>query len=68
MPQIVPPQSKRKGELQELLNKQGGFSCHIVKAEINKVIVELRAVSEKEAKDIKTLYPKEVEEVLKRFE
>ncbi|MFV5702199.1 hypothetical protein ACM55F_10035 [Flavobacterium sp. XS2P12] len=61
------PQSKRKGELQQLLNKECGFSCHTVKKEIIAVIVEVRKVSLKEAMDTKTVYPKEVEEVLKRF-
>lgn len=66
MPDSI-PKSKRKSELQDLLNKKGGFSCHTVKAVINEVIVELRAVSLKEARDTKTIYPKEVEEILSRF-
>jgi hypothetical protein len=61
------PQSKRKKEMQELLNKKGGFSYHKVKEVMNEVIVEMRLVPENEAKHIKTLYPKEVEEVLYRF-
>lgn len=61
------PKSKRKKELQELLNKKGGFSCHTVRKVINEVIVELRLVSYKEATDTKTVYPKEVERILGRF-
>jgi hypothetical protein len=54
----------RKSELQELLK---GFSKRIVRKEIQEVIVDVRNVSIKEAKDIKTLYPSEVQEVLNRF-
>lgn len=64
MQQLTTPQALRKAELRELLN---GFPDRTVRAEINDVIATVRKVPLKEAKDIKTLYPGEVEEVLKRF-
>lgn len=51
----------------ELKNQLIGFNRLLIRKEIVEVIVELRGVSEKEAKDVKTLYPSEVEEVKKRF-
>ena len=51
----------------EIKNDLVGFSRVLICKEIVEVIVELRCVSEKEAKDVKTLYPSEVEEVKKRF-
>ena len=64
MQQLTKPQPLRKAELKELLN---GFPKRTVRAEINDVIASVRKVPLKEAKDIKTLYPGEVDEVLKRF-
>jgi hypothetical protein len=58
------PQPMTKGKLKQLLN---GFSTHTVQAEIIDSIATVRKVSLKEAKDTKTVYPGEVEEVLKRF-
>lgn len=65
MPQTTVPQPLRKAELKELLK---GFGRRLVVKEINEVIVENRKVPEKEAKNIKTLYPKEVTAILSRFE
>jgi|APLak6261660806_1056025.scaffolds.fasta_scaffold05466_1 hypothetical protein len=65
MTQITAPQPLRKSELRELLK---GFAQRVVKREIIEVIIEVRKVPEKEAKNIKTLYPKEVAAVLSRFE
>jgi hypothetical protein len=58
------PQPMTKGKLKKLLN---GFSTHTVQAEIIDSIVTVRKVSLKEAKDTKTVYPSEVQEVLNRF-
>lgn len=58
-------QPKRKAELQNLLQ---GFGREAVKKEVINVIMELRAVPLKEAQNVKTIYPKEVAEVLKRFD
>ncbi len=58
-------QPKRKAELQNLLQ---GFGRETVKKEVINVIMELRAVPLKEAKNIKTIYPKEVAEIFKRFD
>jgi hypothetical protein len=57
-------QPKKKKELQKILN---GFNCHTVRREINEVIKEFRKCSLKEAKDTKTVYPKEVDAVLAKF-
>lgn len=64
-PVIKVPQPIKKGKLKEMLN---GFSTHVVQSEIIDVIKTVRKVSIKEARDTKTVYPKEVAEVLKRFE
>lgn len=65
MSQLTVPQPMRKAELNELLK---GFGRRLVAKEIIEVIVENRKVPEKEAKNIKTLYPKEVTTILSRFE
>lgn len=65
MSQITVPQPLRKSELKELLK---GFGRRVVLKEIVEVIVEVRKVPEKEAKNIKTLRPNEVAVVLSRFE
>lgn len=59
------PQPLRKAELKEILI---GFPKRTVSAEIIDVIVNIRKVSLQEARNIKTLYPGEVEEILKRFQ
>jgi hypothetical protein len=61
---MIIPQPMSKGKLKQLLN---GFSTHTVQSEIIDSIATVRKVSLKEAKDTKTVYPGEVEEVLKRF-
>lgn len=55
---------KRKSEIYELLKP---ISHKEIRPEIIEVIMVNRSCSKKEAKDVKTLYPKEVQEVLKRF-
>lgn len=58
-------QPKRKAELQELLK---GFGRELVKKEVISVVMELRKVPLKEARNIKTIFPKEVVEILSRFD
>lgn len=58
-------QPKRKAELQNLLQ---GFGRETVKKEVINVIMELRAVPLKEAQNVKTIFPKEVVEIFKRFD
>lgn len=62
-------QSKREGirksELRAMLT---GFSVHVVRAEIISVVKEIRNCSDKEARDVKTLYPNEVAYILKKFD
>jgi hypothetical protein len=58
-------QPKRKAELQELLK---GFGRETVKKEVISVVMELRKVPLKEARNIKTIFPKEVVEILSRFD
>lgn len=58
-------QPKRKAELQELLK---GFGREIVKKEVINVVMELRKVPLKEARNIKTIFPKEVVEIFSRFD
>ena len=65
MLQLTIPQPMRKAELNELLK---GFGRRLVAKEIIEVIKENRKVSEKEAKDTKTVYPNEVAAILSRFE
>jgi len=55
---------KRKKEIKEMLN---AFNERTVRSEINAVLMQMREVPLKEAQDIKTLYPSEVEAVLRRF-
>jgi hypothetical protein len=55
---------KRKSEVFELLKP---ISKEEIRPEMIEVIKLNRRCSEKQAKDVKTLYPSEVEEVLKRF-
>ena len=57
-------EGKRKKELKEMLS---AFNSLTVRDEINTTIMEMRKCPEKEAKDVKTLYPSEVEAVLKKF-
>lgn len=58
-------QPKRKAELQDLLK---GFGRETVRKEVITVVMELREVPLKEAQNIKTIYPNEVKEVLRRFD
>lgn len=58
-------QPKRKAELQNLLQ---GFGREAVKKEVINVIIELRGVPLKEAQNVKTIFPKEVAEIFKRFD
>lgn len=55
---------KRKKEIIEILKS---FNCKTVRKEMIETIMDLRNVPEKEARDTKTLYPSEVEAVLKKF-
>ena len=55
---------KRKSEVFEIL---GAFAQDTVRKEMIEVIVSMRKVPEKEARDTKTLFPSEVEAVLKKF-
>ena len=59
----IPP--KRKAELQNLLKDFGRES---VRKEVINVVMELRAVPLKEAQNVKTIFPKEVVEIFKRFD
>lgn len=54
----------RKSEIFEILKP---ISDREIRPELIEIIKQHRNCPEKEAKDVKTLYPKEVEEVLKRF-
>ena len=58
-------QPKRKAELQNLLKDFGRES---VRKEVINVVMELRAVPLKEAQNVKTIFPKEVVEIFKRFD
>lgn len=62
---LVIPEPITKKKLKKLLN---GFSTHTVQKEIIESIALVRKVSLKEARDTKTVYPKEIKEVLSRFE
>lgn len=62
MQQVI--EGKRKGELR---NELRTFSSHTVRSEINEVIKQFRNCSLKEAKDVKTLRPSEVEAVRSKF-
>jgi hypothetical protein len=55
----------KKSEVVKLLNK---FSEKTVRYEMLNAIRERREVSLKEARDIKVLFPSEVQAVLERFE
>ena len=55
---------KRKKEIAEMLI---AFNSRTVRSEINNVIMEMRKCPLKEAQDVKTLYPSEVEAVLEKF-
>jgi hypothetical protein len=57
-------EGKRKKELCEMLK---AFNSKTVREEINTVIKEMRQCPDKEARDVKTLFPSEVEAVLKKF-
>jgi ABC-type antimicrobial peptide transport system ATPase subunit len=61
---LVIPKGMSKGKLKKLLN---GFSTHTVQKEIIEAIALIRKVSIKEARDTKTVYPGEVQEILSRF-
>lgn len=54
----------RKKEIREMLK---AFNSKTVRHEVNAVIMENRKCPLKEAKDTKTLFPSEVEAVLKKF-
>lgn len=55
---------KRKSEMFKILSV---FSEETVRKEMIETIMISRNVPEKEAKDVKTLFPSEVEAVLKKF-
>ena len=57
-------EGKRKKEIAEMLK---AFNSRTVRREVNEVIMEMRNCPLKEAKDTKTLFPSEVEAVLKKF-
>ncbi|WNM19270.1 hypothetical protein [Flavobacterium capsici] len=57
-------QPQRKADIYEALKP---ISLLEIRAEIIEVIMELRNCPEKQAKDVKTLYPNEVAEVYRRF-
>ena len=57
-------EGKRKSEIREILK---AFNSKTVRKEIIETIRDLRKVPEKEARDAKTLFPSEVEAVLKKF-
>lgn len=57
-------EGKRKNEIAEILK---AFNSRTVRNEVNAVIMEMRQCPLKEAQDTKTLYPSEVEAVLKKF-
>lgn len=58
------PKGISKGKLKKLLNS---FSTHTVQKEIIESIALIRKVSLKEARDTKTVFPSEIQEVLSRF-
>lgn len=62
---LIIPEPLTKKKLKKLLN---GFSTHTVQKEIIESIALIRKVSLKEARDTKTVYPKEIQEVLSRFQ
>jgi len=64
MQQITAPQTLRKAELNEILK---GYPFRERRKEIIDVLMEFRKVSKKEAMDIKTIRPSEVQEVINRL-
>lgn len=56
---------QRKSSVFEMLSD---FNSETVRTEMILAIMERRKCPEKEAKDVKTLFPSEVEAVLKKFE
>jgi hypothetical protein len=64
MSEAIINQPLRKAKLKELLN---GYPTQVVQTQIIECIAKIRNVSTKEAQDTKTVYPSEVQEVLKHF-
>ena len=62
---LNPVVTMRKAEVFELLRT---FPVDLVRSEMNEVIAENRNCTIKAAGDVKTLFPSEVEKVLKRFD
>ena len=58
-------QAMRKSEVYRLLNK---FAEKTVRSEMLIVISERRSIPLKEARDVKVLFPSEVQAILERFE